>query len=413
LAYVAESVARLTMSLDGATKHSGGVQRIGIVCPYSWDVPGGVRSHVADLAVTLQARGYSVSVLAPADDSDYLPDYVTDGGQPTAVSYNGSVARLSFGIRATRKVRQWIRQGDFDVVHIHEPLAPSLSLLTCWAARGPLVATWHSSQDRSRILNAGYYIAQTAMEKIRGSIAVSEAARTTLVEHVGGDAVLIPNGVRVLDFRDQEGVSVSGHPSILFLGRIDEPRKGLSVLVAAAPQIVSRVPNIHFYIAGPGDPHEFLENIPVDMHSHFTFFGTVTDEEKRRLLHQADLYVAPHTGGESFGIVLVEAMAANTAVVASDIPAFSQVLRHGECGALFANGDPSDLANKCIELLTNEKIASDYIAASSMRVMDYDWDSVVNDVIAVYESVHTDGEKVTEDLRGQIVGRFAKRGARG
>ncbi len=401
------------MSETEVPSPSGGVQRVGIVCPYSWDVPGGVRSHIADLAVTLRARGYFVSVLAPVDDPDYLPDYVADGGQPTAVSYNGSVARLSFGIRATRKVRQWIRQGNFDVVHIHEPLAPSLSLLTCWAARGPLVATWHSSQDRSRILNAGYYIAQTAMEKIRGSIAVSEAARTTLVEHVGGDAVLIPNGVRVLDFRDQEGVSVSGNPSILFLGRIDEPRKGLSVLLAAAPEIINRVPHIHFNIAGPGDSNDFLKEIPVELHRHFTFLGSVTDEEKRRLLHQADLYVAPHTGGESFGIVLVEAMAADTPVVASDLPAFDRVLRHGQCGALFANGDSLDLADKCVELLNNETLASDFITAASKRVMDFDWDSVVNDVIAVYESVHTEGEKVTEDLRGQIVGRFAQRGGRG
>ncbi len=391
---------------------TGGIKRIGIVCPYSWDVPGGVRSHVADLAVTLQSRGYFVSVLAPVDDPDHLPDYVADGGQPTAVSYNGSVARLSFGIRATRKVRQWIRQGDFDVVHIHEPLAPSLSLLACWAARGPLVATWHSSHDRSRILNAGYYIAQTAMEKIRGGIAVSEAARTTLVEHVGGDAVLIPNGVRVLDFRDQEGVSVTGTPMILFLGRIDEPRKGLSILLAAAPDIIRQIPNVHFAVAGPGDSAAFLSEMPTDLRAHFTFFGSVTEDEKRRLLHQADVYVAPQTGGESFGIVLVEAMAANTPVVASNLPAFSRVLRNGECGSLFINGDPVDLAEKCIGVLSSEIAAAKYVAAAATRVMDFDWDSVVNDVIAVYESVHTQGEKVTEDLRGQIVGRFGKRGAR-
>ena len=117
------------------------IKKIGLVCPYSWDVPGGVRSHVADLALTLQIKGYEVSVLAPVEDPDALPDYVVDGGRPTAVSYNGAVARMSFGVRATRRVRQWIREGEFDVVHIHEPLAPSASLLTCWAARGPLVAT--------------------------------------------------------------------------------------------------------------------------------------------------------------------------------------------------------------------------------------------------------------------------------
>ena len=388
------------------------VKRIGIVCPYSWDVPGGVRSHVADLANTLRERGYHVSVLAPVDDPDHLPDFVVDGGAPTAVPYNGSVARLSFGIKATRRVRQWIRQGNFDVVHIHEPLAPSLSLLTCWAARGPLVATWHSSHDRSRILNAGYYIAQTAMEKIRGSIAVSEAARTTLVEHVGGDAVLIPNGVRVSDFRDQESVSVSGDPTILFLGRIDEPRKGLKVLIDAMPLIVARIPSVTFAIAGPGDQQPFEDAIPQHLRRHFVFHGSVSDEDKRRLLHQADIYVAPHTGGESFGIVLVEAMAAGTPVVASNISAFSRVLEGGDSGMLFANGDAHDLADKCCTLLESHELRENYMKKSAIRVMDFDWDFVVNSVIAVYDSVHTSGEKVTEDLRGQIVGRFAQRGER-
>lgn len=388
------------------------VQRIGIVCPYSWDVPGGVRSHVADLATTLRERGYFVSVLAPVDNPELLPEFVADGGAPTAVPYNGSVARLSFGIRATRRVRQWIRHGDFDVVHIHEPLAPSLSLLACWAAQGPLVATWHSSQDRSRILNAGYYIAQTAMEKIRGSIAVSEAARTTLVEHVGGDAVLIPNGVRVSDFRDQEGVSVSGSPTILFLGRIDEPRKGLSVLIAAAPHILAQLPEVTFSIAGPGDLEPFLAEIPEDLRDRFVFHGGVSDDHKRRLLHQADLYVAPHTGGESFGIVLVEAMAAGTPVVASDIAAFSTVLQGGDSGVLFNNGDSEDLARACISILGSSEQCLSLVEKANRRVMDFDWNVVVNQVIAVYESVHTSQEKVTEDLRGQIVGRFAKRGDR-
>ena len=388
------------------------IQRIGIVCPYSWDVPGGVRSHVADLATTLRERGYFVSVLAPVDNPEFLPEYVADGGAPTAVPYNGSVARLSFGIKATRRVRNWIRQGNFDVVHIHEPLAPSLSLLACWAAQGPLVATWHSSQDRSRILNAGYYIAQTAMEKIRGSIAVSEAARTTLVEHVGGDAVLIPNGVRVSDFRDQEGVSISGAPVILFLGRIDEPRKGLSVLIEAAEHIIARIPTVQFAVAGPGDPNSFIEDMNPEVRKHFIFHGAVSDEEKRRLLHQAELYVAPHTGGESFGIVLVEAMASGTPVVASNIPAFHRVLRGGECGELFANGDSADLAAKVCMLMESATVRDRFIDKSNIRVMDFDWNSVVNDVIMVYESVHTQGEKVTEDLRGQIVGRFANRGGR-
>ena len=388
------------------------IKRIGIVCPYSWDVPGGVRSHVADLALTLQSKGYEVSVLAPVEDPDTLPDYVFDGGRPIAVSYNGAVARLSFGVRATRRVRQWIREGNFDIVHIHEPVAPSSSLLTCWAARGPLVATWHSSTDRSRILSAGYYVAQTAMEKIRGRIAVSEAARETLVRHIGGDAVLIPNGVRVAEFRDQESVTVEGTQKVLFLGRIDEPRKGLEVLLRAIPQVFSALDRCELIVAGPGDPDEFVEFIDPSWGDRVKFVGIISDEEKRRTLNQADLYVAPHIGGESFGIVLVEAMAAGTAVVASDLPAFNRVLQSGKAGRIFPVGDAEALGLSIIELLTDTDQRQALVDAGNIRVMDFDWDHVVQDVIAVYEAVHTEGEKVEEDLRGQVVGRFAGRSIR-
>ncbi len=385
------------------------IKRIGIVCPYSWDVPGGVRSHVADLALTLQSKGYEVSVLAPVEDPDTLPDYVFDGGRPIAVSYNGAVARLSFGVRATRRVRQWIREGNFDIVHIHEPVAPSSSLLTCWAARGPLVATWHSSHERSRMLSAGYYVAQTAMEKIRGRIAVSEAARETLVRHIGGDAVLIPNGVRVADFRDQESVSLEGTQKILFLGRIDEPRKGLEVLLRALPQVFSALDRCEVIVAGPGDQAEYQDLVDPSWGSRVNFVGAISDEEKRRTLRQVDLYVAPHIGGESFGIVLAEAMAAGTAVVASDLPAFDQVLQSGKSGKLFPVGDSEALGRSIIELLTDADQRQALVAAGNIRVMDFDWDHVVQDVIAVYEAVHTAGEKVKEDLRGQVVGRFAGR----
>jgi phosphatidylinositol alpha-mannosyltransferase len=393
----------------GGSEATVTIKRIGIVCPYSWDVPGGVRSHVADLALTLQSKGYEVSVLAPVEDPDTLPDYVFDGGRPIAVTYNGAVARLSFGVRATRRVRQWIREGNFDIVHIHEPVAPSSSLLTCWAARGPLVATWHSSHERSRILSAGYYVAQTAMEKIRGRIAVSEAARETLVRHIGGDAVLIPNGVRVADFRDQESVSLEGTQKILFLGRIDEPRKGLEVLLRALPHVFSALDRCEVIIAGPGDQAEFHELIDQSWGSRVTFVGAISDDEKRRTLRQADLYVAPHIGGESFGIVLAEAMAAGTAVVASDLPAFDRVLQSGKSGKMFPVGDSDALGRAIIELLTDTDQRQELVEAGNIRVMDFDWDHVVQDVIAVYEAVYTEGEKVKEDLRGQVVGRFAGR----
>ena len=386
--------------------------RVGLVCPYSWDVPGGVRSHVADLAVALGDHGHEVSVLAPVDDPTDLPSWVADGGKTTAVRYNGSVARLSFGVKATRRVRNWIREGDFDVVHVHEPVAPSLSIIALWVARGPLVATWHSSHDRSRILSAGYYVGQTAMEKVRGRIAVSEDARRTMVAHLGGDAVLIPNGVRVAAFSSTERLAGtdSARPRALFLGRMDEPRKGLAVLFEALPRVLAEVPDLEVLVAGPGDIEDARDALPEDIRGSVRFLGFISDQDKARALRSVDVYVAPHTGGESFGIVLVEAMAAQAAVLASDLPAFRRVLEDGACGRLFPNQDSAALAGGLIELLRDDTLRAGYVARADQRVREFDWDRVVDDVIAVYESVHTPGEKVTEDLRGQLVGRLSSRG---
>ncbi len=385
--------------------------RIGIVCPYAWDAPGGVRSHVADLAQTLIARGHEVSVLAPVDEAVDLPKWLVDGGKPVSVPYNGSVAKLNFGVKATGRVRRWIRDGDFDVVHVHEPLAPSLSLLACWVGRGPIVATWHSSSQRSRMLSASFYIAQTAMEKVTARIAVSEDARRFLVGHVGGDAVLIPNGVRVSDFITDERLEVfdPARPSMVFLGRMDEPRKGLSVLVEALPTIVARVPNVQVVIVGPGDIDEQRESLDPSVRDNVVYLGRVSDADKARAFASADIYVAPHTGGESFGIVLAEAMAASTAVLASDLPAFRTVLADGTAGLLFSTGDSDALADAAVRLLTDSSMRDSLVSAGRHRVMDFDWEHVVDDVLAVYESVTVNGEHVTEDLRGQLMGRLMGR----
>ncbi len=209
--------------------------KIGIVCPYTWDVPGGVQQHIRDLAEALIELGHTVSVISPADEDTPLPDYVVSACRAVPVPYNGSVARLAFGFLSASRVRRWLREGNFDVLHVHEPAAPSLSLLACWIATGPIVATVHTANPKSRAMHAFEPILASALEKINGRIAVSEAARTTLVEHLGGDAVLIPNGVATRRYRAAE--PLPGWPgdggAIGFLGRMDEPRKGLAVLLKA------------------------------------------------------------------------------------------------------------------------------------------------------------------------------------
>lgn len=385
--------------------------RIGIVCPYAWDVPGGVQAHIRDQAETLIEMGHDVSVITPVEDPDALPPYAVDGGRPRPVPYNGSVARLTFGVKATARVRRWIREGGFDVLHVHEPLAPSLGVLACWAARGPIVATVHSSIERSRVLITGYYLAQTALEKISALVAVSEHARRTIVDHLGGDAVLIPNGVRVDHYEGAQPLRTWEGPAIGFLGRMDEPRKGLPILLEAFAGIRARVPGATLVLIGPGDPDDVLADVPEDVRAGIVPLGRLDEGEKARALASLDAYVAPNTGGESFGIVLLEAMAAGAPVVASDLDAFARVLDGGRCGALFPVGDAAALEETVVDLLGDPAARAELVAAGSRRVTAYDWRTVAGDLIDVYASVTAGQTGVREDLRGQIVGRLARRRA--
>ncbi|HSA51281.1 MAG TPA: glycosyltransferase family 4 protein [Yinghuangia sp.] len=365
--------------------------RIGVVCPYSWDVPGGVQYHVRDLANWLIARGHDVSVLAPADDDTPLPPYVVGAGRAVPVRYNGSVARLNFGFLSAARVRRWIHDGDFDVLHIHEPATPSLSLLACWAASGPVVATFHTSNPRSRAMIAAYPILQPALEKISARIAVSEYARRTLVEHLGGDAVVIPNGVEVAFFADAatepDWQGTPAAPTLGFIGRIDEPRKGLPVLMEAFPRIAEAFPGARLMVAGRGDAEEAVEDLPDSLRDQVTFLGMVSDEEKARLLRSVDLYLAPNTGGESFGIILVEAMSAGAPVLASDLDAFRQVLDGGRAGELFPVEDAGALADAATALLRDPDRRARLRDIGARHVRRYDWAAVGADILGVYETV--------------------------
>ncbi|HZU57565.1 MAG TPA: glycosyltransferase family 4 protein [Actinocrinis sp.] len=372
--------------------------RIGIVCPYAWDVPGGVQFHVRDLAAHLIGLGHEVSVLAPADDDTPVPPYVVSAGRAVPVPYNGSVARLNFGFLSAARVRRWLHEGAFDVVHLHEPGTPSLSLLACWAATVPMVATFHTANPRSRAMTAAYPILQPALEKINARIAVSEYARRTLVEHLGGDAVVIPNGVDVAYFADalsrpdwttpdgDDGPDGKGG-TIGFIGRIDEPRKGLPVLLEAFPAIVAARPATRLLVAGRGDTEEAAEALPDEVRDNVTFLGMISDEEKAQLLRSVDIYCAPNTGGESFGIILVEAMSAGAPVLATDLDAFSLVLEGGSAGQMFPNSDAAALAQAALGLLADPARRDALRDEATRCVRKYDWSVVAADILSVYEMV--------------------------
>jgi phosphatidyl-myo-inositol alpha-mannosyltransferase len=360
--------------------------RVGMVCPYSFDVPGGVQNHVLGLARYLRQAGHRPYVLAPGELSPSaaardLEDFASVGAA-MPVPYNGSVARVNFGPLSAARVRCWLRNGRFDLIHIHEPITPSISLLTLLAAEQPVVATFHTATPRSRSMRLASDVLRAAIEKIDAGIAVSESARNVVVQHLGRDAVVIPNGIRVDDFARRPIAASprsSEQPRLVFIGRLDEPRKGLEVLLAAVPQIRQARPNLEVIVAGQGS-----RPLPSWCHS----LGTIDDEAKIALLASADVFVAAQLARESFGIVLLEAMASGVQIVASDLPSFIDLLGAPQderrLGEVFTVGDHRALARAVLQVLRHPNPLR--AARAQQAARGYDWSSVGTNVLAIYRA---------------------------
>jgi phosphatidylinositol alpha-mannosyltransferase len=293
-------------------------------------------------------------------------------------------------------VKQWISNGDFDLLHLHEPAIPSLSLLAGWAGDGPMVATFHAAANPQKVANAIGAMLDPLIERITAKIAVSEIARETLKDRFNTEAVVIPNGVDTSKF---EGIGVRSEwalPNTLgFIGRFDEPRKGLAVLLAAIPKIAHEIPNLRILVAGPGNASDFEKLVPPDLRERITFLGRISEIEKAQFFKSITLYIAPNTGGESFGIILAEAMAAKTPIVASNLPAFMKLLDGGESGAIFSSEDSDDLADTVLNLLENSQMRGDIAFSGFEKAKSFDWDSVGNQILSVYEMVLAGNTKVS------------------
>jgi phosphatidylinositol alpha-mannosyltransferase len=386
--------------------------RIGLVCPYSFDAPGGVQNHVLGLARQLARAGHQPHILAPG----LFPELVegrreaagrvefTSAGQAIAVPYNGSIARVNFGPLSATRVRRWLRAGDFDLVHIHEPITPSIALLALWAADVPVVATFHTATPRSRTMQLAGGALRASIEKIDAGIAVSESARRVVVHHLGRDAMVIPNGfdfaafappppekwaqttaTRRVNLSPPPSFPRSRRPRVTFLGRVDEPRKGLDVLLRALPAIRAGLGDVDVVVAGQGS---------ISAPAGIRLLGAISDEDKAQLLRGSDVFVAPHRERESFGIVLLEAMAAGASVVASALPAFADLLRPADLlrteggsdplGELVPIGDASALAEAV--LATVRRPPPGRTARARERARRYDWSEVAPAITAVYHA---------------------------
>lgn len=345
--------------------------KVGMVCPYDWSFPGGVRTHIKGLTAALQRRGIEVEVIAPSSAPE--PDVYRAGGA-LGVPVNGSVARLCFTPSARRRIVERLREGDIDVLHLHEPAVPSVSLLALAAGVRPAVATFHAGRNGS----LGYRLASPGLRRILNRlsdrIAVSEAAKALIARYFPGDYRIIPNGIDAAMFAGASpDPSLSSlRPFVLFLGR-PEPRKGLGVAIKAV-EALRRGNQVNLVVAGPS-----ARDVPPWVHA----LGPIGYERLPSVYKSADVFCAPSLGRESFGIVLIESMASGTPVVCSSLEGYMEAT--GGAALAVPPGDVAALTAGLRKVLEEPEVAGGLVARGRARAAWLDWDRVSQDVIDSYE----------------------------
>jgi len=361
------------------------MMKVAIVCPYAWDRVGGVQSHVRALAATLGARGHEVQVIAPS--SLTLTHQVGGGGnvklvgRAVGIRANGSVAPVAFGPLAATGVRVALSDFQPDVMHLHEPLIPSLSLLAVWAGQAPAVGTFHAAADKSHAYRMSKPILARAMDRLDVRTAVSDAARDLIKSYFPGDYRLTPNGVEARRFAEATPLDLGPGKKVLFLGRL-EPRKGLDILIQAMARL--RDLDATLVVAGQGPEERSCRALADRLDVRTRFLGRVGDDELPRAYRAADVYCAPGLGGESFGIVLIEAMAAGVPVVCSDLAGYRSVA--STAASLVPPGQSVALAAALRKVLTDPAEVARMQRANRRTAQMFDWDRLVTGVEAIYES---------------------------
>lgn len=375
---------------------TGRTLRIVLVCPYSWDVPGGVQVHVRELAAQLRQLGHDVRILAPGRHRGQRDD-VLIVGRAVPVRGNGSVARISFGPQVASVVGRALREATPDIIHVHEPLVPSVSMHAVLQANAPVVATFHSNVGRERISSLWYKLAapmvRPVWNRLARRVAVSEAARHSVTSRMGdGDLVIVPNGVNVDRFATARPAALPPGRHLLFVGRLEE-RKGFPVAVAAFAQLAKVYSDLRLLVIGDGSERDAVDDLEPAVRSRVEMLGRVDDDRLASYLKAATLYLGPATGGESFGIVLAEAMAAGLPIVASDIDGYRDVARDGLEALLVPPGDVDALVAAVREILDDGRLAASLGSAGARRARDFDWDSVTARLVDVYRGVLGQGTR--------------------
>ena len=363
--------------------------KIGIVSPYAYPRPGGANAHIRETYTRLRDLGHQVRIItAPWGDDPQARD-VIQIGRAVAVPFNGSIGRVTLSLRLEWLVSRMLDRERFDIIHHHEPFVPFLSFQILDSAKCPNVATFHAFGGFSFSYWAGRIALERYMNKFDERIAVSSAARHFVSTYFPGDYRIIPNGVDVEFYANAKPFPEfqDGKTNILFVGRV-EPRKGAMYLMKAYDQVRARHPDTRLIVAGRGPEIGDLRRFVRERNVGDVFFaGRVSDEDKARFYKTADIFVAPSTGQESFGIVLLEAMAAGRAVIASDIHGYKRVVQRNVTGLLVEPKDPDALAEALERLIASPEQRETLGNAGARRAVDFDWQHVTGELVRVYEEV--------------------------
>ncbi len=388
--------------------HQPGSLKLALVSPYDFAYPGGVTAHVVHLAEQFRQRGHDVHIVAPSSDDETEPDVLANAdvhriGRVVAIPANGSVARITLSLRAYLQAKTLLRAEQFDLVHLHEPMMPALPLTVLRHSQTTNIGTFHASRTSPLAYFYAKPIIQPFFKKLHGHIAVSEAARDFVGEYFPADYRIIPNGIDYARFstplpplerfRD-------GRLNVLFVGRL-EKRKGLRFLLRAWQQVHAAFPDSRLIVVGDGRPREgyrrFAERqgwTEQDVH----FAGYVSSADLPRYYQAADIFCAPSTGQESFGIVLLEAMASGVPIVASAIPGYRDVVTNGVEGLLVEPKQSESIAHALIGLLGKPELRQRLAATGRETARHYDWPSIAARVLEYYAEV-LDRRALAPELR--------------
>lgn len=366
--------------------------KIGLVSPYDYAYPGGVTEHVARLDENFRRLGHTVRIIAPSssDEIDLVNGNVYKVGSPVSVPANGSVARVTLSLKLAGRVKEILRQERFDVIHIHEPLAPALPLSVLRHSDAINVGTFHACAETNFAYFYGKPVLKRFVRKLHGRIAVSQPAMDFVSQYFPGDYAIIPNGIDSTRFeKDVAPIQefCDGMFNILFVGRYHERRKGLKYLLRALEFVRRKFPRTRLIIAGRGKEKGYQRYLRKHDIEDVVFVGFVSEEDLPRYYRTCDVFCAPSTGQESFGIILLEAMAAGRPVVATDISGYASVLTHGREGLLVRPKDEEALATALMDLLGNPTLRARMGSVGRETARKYTWEKVANSILNYYEEV--------------------------